>query len=353
MWQNLFLFIGNIILIIFGIWLVYLMIMLFIQFVFIDVVWIGENWEVCLLQDGGYGGVCWVYVEVYLLQFIYGWYLVEECYWVDIVYVLFVLLLVLLVIFSVFFKKFNVILFLVVFLIIFYFLLIGLVIGDLVILLIVEIVVWGGFLVMLVIVVMGIVVLLLFGIVFVLGWCLQMLIIKLVLIIFIEFWCGVLLIIVLFMLLVMLLLFLLEGVIFDKLLCVLIGVMLFFVVYMVEVVCGGLQVILKGQYEGVMVLGLCFWLMMYFIILLQVFKLVILGIVNIFIGLFKDMILVLIVGMFDFFGQIQFLFMDLIWLMLSQGYMGYLFVVIIFFVFCFGMLCYFIFMENKLYIGYK
>jgi len=130
-------------------------------------------------------------------------------------------------------------------------------------------------------------------------------------------------------------------------------VTLFSAAYMAEVVRGGLQAIPKGQYEGAMALGLRFWPMMYLIILPQALKLVIPGIVNTFIGLFKDTTLVLIVGMFDLLGQIQSSFTDPTWSTPSTGHTGYLFAAMVFFCFCFGMSRYSIFMEKKLHTGHK
>ncbi|WP_305985462.1 amino acid ABC transporter permease [Roseibium sp. MMSF_3544] len=351
--KNLFSSISNTILTIIGIWLAYSIIAPFIQFAFVDAVWTGENREACLPQDGGHSGACWAYVEAYFPQFIYGRYPTDQTWRVDIVFALFALLLVPLAIPSAPFKRTNAILFLVVLPIVSYFLLTGLVIGGAVVLPIVETAVWGGLLVTMVIAVTGIVASLPLGIALALGRRSKMPIIKLVSIIFIEFWRGVPLITVLFMSSVMLPLFLPEGVTFDKLLRVLIGVTLFSAAYMAEVVRGGLQAIPKGQYEGAMALGLRFWPMMYLIILPQALKLVIPGIVNTFIGLFKDTTLVLIVGMFDLLGQIQSSFTDPTWSTPSQGHTGYLFAAIVFFVFCFGMSRYSIFMEKKLHTGHK
>ena len=101
----------------------------------------------------------------------------------------------------------------------------------------------------------------------------------------------------------MLPLFLNEGVTFDKLLRALIGVALFSSAYMAEVVRGGLQALPKGQYEGAMALGLNWGQMMRMIVLPQALKMVIPGIVNTFIGLFKDTTLVLIIGLFRLFGN--------------------------------------------------
>ncbi len=155
-------------------------------------------------------------------------------------------------------------------------------------------------------------------------------------IVFIEFWRGVPLITVLFMSSVMLPLFLPEGVSFDKLLRALIGVALFSSAYMAEVVRGGIQALPKGQYEGAMALGLNWTQMMRMIILPQALKLVIPGIVNSFIALFKDTTLVLIIGLFDFLGQIQSSYSDPAWSSPVQSLTGYFFAAFIYFIFCFS-----------------
>ena len=108
-----------------------------------------------------------------------------------------------------------------------------------------------------------------------------------------------------FMASVMLPLFLPAGVNFDNLLRALIGVMLFSAAYMAEVVRGGLQAIDKGQYEGAQAMGLSYWQTMRLIVLPQALTHVIPGIVNTFIGLFKDTTLVSIVGIFDLLGAGQ------------------------------------------------
>ena len=130
------------------------------------------------------------------------------------------------------------------------------------------------------------------GILLALGRRSKMPVVKLLCVVFIEFVRGVPLITVLFMASVMLPLFLPPGVNFDKLLRALIGVALFASAYMAEVIRGGLQAIPKGQYEGADALGLGYWQKMRLIILPQALKLVIPGIVNTFIGLFKDTSLV-------------------------------------------------------------
>jgi general L-amino acid transport system permease protein len=89
------------------------------------------------------------------------------------------------------------------------------------------------------------------------------------------------------------------------------------------------------------------------IVLPQALKLVIPGIVNTFIGLFKDTTLVLIIGLFDLLGIIQLSFTDPSWSTPTQSHTGYLFAAMVFWVFCFGMSRYSMFMERHLGSGQR
>ncbi len=196
---------------------------------------------------------------------------------------------------------------------------------------------WGGLLVTLVVAVTGIVVLLPLGIVLALGRRSSMPAIRMLSIIFIEFWRGVPLVTVLFMASVMLPLFLPEGLSPDNLLRCLVGVALFSSAYMAEVVRGGLQAIPTGQYEAARAAGLSYWQTMGLVVLPQALRHVIPGIVNTFIGLFKDTTLVLIVGIFDLLGQVRAQLSDPSWTVPQGALTGYLFAGIVFWIFCFGM----------------
>ena len=207
---------------------------------------------------------------------------------------------------------------------------------------------WGGLLVTLVVAITGIVASLPLGILLALGRRSNMPIIRILCVIFIEFWRGVPLITVLFMASVMLPLFLPEGTDFNKLLRALIGVTLFSAAYMAEVVRGGLQAIPKGQFEGASALGLSYLQSTRLIILPQALVMVIPGIVNTFIGLFKDTTLVLIISLFDLLGIVQATFADPEWSTPVQSLTGYFAVAAIFWVILFTMSRYSMFMENKL-----
>jgi len=212
---------------------------------------------------------------------------------------------------------------------------------------------WGGMLVTIVVASVGIVVCLPFGVVLALGRRSRMPVVKLLSICFIEFLRGVPMITVLIMANTMLPLFLSEGVRPDSLLRCLIGVALFSSAYMAEVVRGGLQAMPKGQYEGAMALGLNFPLMMIFVVLPQALKLVIPGIVNSFISLFKDTTLVAIVGIFDFLETIKASTADANWATPVTSYTGYAFAAVIYWIFCFSMSRYSQWMERRLDTGHK
>ena len=207
---------------------------------------------------------------------------------------------------------------------------------------------WGGLLVTLVVAVTGIVMSLPLGILLALGRRSTLPVVRGICITFIEVFRGVPLITVLFMASVMLPLFLPDGVNFDKLMRCLIGVALFSAAYMAEVVRGGLQAIPRGQYEAAAALGLGYWKTTLLIIMPQALKIVIPGIVNTFIGLFKDTTLVLIIGLFDLLGIVQLNFTDAAWATPETHITGYVFAGAVFWVFCFAMSRYSIFMENRL-----
>ncbi len=83
------------------------------------------------------------------------------------------------------------------------------------------------------------------------------------------------------------------------------------------------------------------------VVLPQALTHVIPGIVNNFIGLFKDTTLVQIVAILDLLGQIRASFADPNWASPTTLYTGFAFAGIIYFVFCFGMSRYSQFLERR------
>ena len=147
--------------------------------------------------------------------------------------------------------------------------------------------------------------------------------------------CSSDLISLLFMASVMLPLFLPEGLTIDKLLRAQVAIIMFAGAYLAEVIRGGLQAIPKGQYEAADALGLSYWRKTGFIILPQALKIVIPPMVNTFIGMFKDTSLVVIIGIYDLLGAAKISTIEPAWRGFSVE--AYVFVSLIYFVFCFAM----------------
>ena len=403
--KNLFSSIPNTLLTLVGIYLAYLAISTFSHFAITSAVWSGESGADCR-PPASSDGACWPFVGAYFEQFIYGRYTISERWRVNLVYLVLAIGIAWLVyerapkralvagLMLTAFPIFSLIMltggnfdfsssFIWTCIILAALIMIAsiavpiltktdpiptvksaaIVLALLALVLFicsvdfgmqeVETSIWGGLLVTLVIAITGIVISLPFGVILALGRQSDMPIIRIISIIFIEFWRGVPLITVLFMASVMLPLFMPKGIHVDNLLRAMIGVAFFASAYMAEVVRGGLQALPKGQYEGAQAMGLGYWQMMQLIILPQALKLVIPAIVSTFIGLFKDTTLVSIVGLFDLLGQIQSSFSDPKWISPFTSHTGYLFAAIIFWIFCFSMSRYSVYMERKLDTGHR
>lgn len=206
---------------------------------------------------------------------------------------------------------------------------------------------FGGFLLAITIGVTAIACSLPIGILLALGRRSDMLIVKTLCVGFIEFIRGVPLITLLFTASLLLQYFLPPGTNFDIILRVIILVTLFAAAYLAEVIRGGLAALPRGQYEAADALGLDYWQAQRLIVLPQALKISIPAIVSTFIGLFKDTTLVAFVGLMDpLKGITQIVRADMAW----KGiyWEPYIFVGAIFFVICFGMSRYSMYLERKL-----
>jgi general L-amino acid transport system permease protein len=207
---------------------------------------------------------------------------------------------------------------------------------------------WGGLLVTLVVSVTGIVASMPIGIALALGRRSTIPLIRFFSVGFIEFWRGVPLITVLFFATYMLPLFLPGNFKIDGLVRALIGIALFSGAYISEVVRGGLLAIPRAQSEAASAIGLSWWKTTALIVMPQALRHVIPGLVNSFIGLFKDTSLVSIVALFDLLGQLHASFADPVWATPTTLFTGFAFAGMIYFAFCFGMSRYSLFVENRL-----
>lgn len=210
---------------------------------------------------------------------------------------------------------------------------------------------WGGLPLTLILATFGIAAAFPFGLLLALGRRSHMPAVKAVCIIYIELIRGVPLISLLFMSSVMLPLFLPEGFSIDKLLRAQIALIMFAAAYIAETVRGGLQAIPTGQYEGADSLGLSYWQQMRKIILPQALKVVIPPLVGIFISLFKDTSLVVIIGIFDLTQAAKTAVADAAWRGFSAE--AYLFIAFIYFIFCFSISRYSQSLERHLQTGHQ
>lgn len=208
---------------------------------------------------------------------------------------------------------------------------------------------WGGLFLTLVVSGIGIAFSLPAGVVLALGRRSKLPVISLLCTMFIELFRSVPLITVLFMFNTMLPLFLPAGTEVNQLARAIVAVCLFSAAYMAEIVRGGLQAIPRGQYEAAAAMGLSYWQSTQLIILPQALKIMIPAIVGNFIGLFKDTTLVSIIGLFDLLSMARAITDDGNWVGLF--FEPFVFVAMIYFVFCFAMSQYSMNLERKLDTG--
>ena len=312
------------------------------RFLVLDAVWNAPDGVLCRAPGAG---ACWAYILHKLPYFTYGSYPLDQRWRVDLAMGLGFGLVLWLLWLDAPRRRLGAVFFFVAYPFLCFMLLYGLpelglirVATDL----------WGGIFVSLLVAGVGIVVSLPLGVLLALGRRSDLPAVSLVCTGVIEFVRGVPIIAVLFMANRMLPLFLPESMTPDLLLRPLVGVALFASAYMAEVIRGGLQGIPRGQYEASRALGLRFWQMQRLVILPQALRLVIPGIVNTFIALFKDTTLVATVGIFDFLRTVDSARLDPDWAGPTITPTGYIFAAVFYFVFCFGMSRYSLFVERRL-----
>ena len=293
-------------------------------------------------KDCSGNGACWVFIQVWLKRFTYGMYPNDQIWRIDLAFIIFFF-----VIGAYFFVNTKIKKILFIFLtIIFPFLAIFLFHGGLFGLEVVETRVWGGLFLTLFISVFSIIFCFPIGVLLAMGRRSKLPVIRYFSIGFIELWRGVPLITVLFMAAVMFPVFLPSGTNLDKLVRVIIAITLFESAYIAEVIRGGLQAIPKGQYDAANSLGMGYWKSHILIILPQALKIVIPGVANTFIALFKDTPLILVVGLMELLGMVNMAKTNPAWLGLATE--GYVFAAIVYFIFCFAMSRYSLRLEKQL-----
>lgn len=325
-----------------AVWFLYEFLTLSLNWALFDAAFTGESRKDCRAQASG---ACWAFIGSRMKIFIYGFYPEPERWRVNLSFILMIAALVPALYDKTPYRKYGLM-----FTAAFPFIAAWLIIGGFG-LTPVETDQIGGLMLNVIVGIFGIVFSLPIGILLALGRQSNLPIVKVICVSFIEFIRGVPLITLLFVAAVMLSYFLPPGTDFDLLVRMLIMVTLFASGYMAEVIRGGLQAIPKGQYEAADSMGLTYWKTMYLIVLPQALKISIPGIVNTFIALYKDTTLVIVIGRLDILGIGRSSLADSAWQGLSNEI--YAFTAIFFFICCFAMSRYSLYLEDKLHTGHK
>ena len=172
-------------------------------------------------------------------------------------------------------------------------------------------------------------------------------IIRSVCVTYIELIRGVPLISILFMASFMFPLVMPQGMTIDVLVRVVIGITLFAAAYMAEIVRGGLQAIPKGQIEAAATLGLSYWQTQRKIVLPHALAMTVPSMMNQFIAVFKDTSLVTIVSLYELTGALALAInSEVEWRPFKIE--AYLFITLVYFIFCFSMSRYSLWVEKQL-----
>ena len=296
-----------------------------IRWALIDATWRGTTREDCAP-----GGACWVFIRARFGQFMYGLYPSDQRWRVDLAGILFALSGAALVFAP---QRLR----------------LKLTLAALVILPplgvwllaggfglpAVETREWGGLMLTVFISIYASLIAIPLGIVLALGRQSQLRVIRLVSVLFIEFWRGVPIIAVIFLASLLLPLIMPSGIGVDRLARAVIGLGFCIAAYMAEAVRGGLQALPPGQREAATALGLTYWKATGFIILPQALRISLPAITNEFIALVKNTTLVLVVSILDLLGIAQASLADPNWVGMSME--AYVFSGGIYWLICFAL----------------
>jgi general L-amino acid transport system permease protein len=298
----------------------------------LDAVWRGNSSRAC----EGHDAACWVFIRLRFEQLLYGPYPTSERWRVDLVALISALSigLMLMPVRGAGTRKLIGLVLLCLLPLVAAPLLAGGVLG----LKRVPTVDWGGIMLNVVMATWSIATALPLGLLLALGRRSQLPVISYACAIFIELWRSLPLIGVLFLAVVMFPLFVPAGFESDRLVRALIAFTLFNAAIFAEVFRGGLQAIPLGQYEAARSLGLGYWRTTGFVVLPQVIRIVMPGMINTCVSIIKETTVVLIIGLVEFLAVLQFAFADPEWLIGDQvRSTGYLFAALVFWSLCFAL----------------
>jgi general L-amino acid transport system permease protein len=153
----------------------------------------------------------------------------------------------------------------------------------------------------------------------------------------IELWRAVPVLVLLFVVIIMFPLFMPPGVEVDKLPRAILALCVVMSCYIAEAVRGALQGLGRSPYEASAALGLGYWQTMRFVILPQALKTATPQITSLFIGLFKETTLLLVIGFADLLGMVFAASSDPAWLAVGALPTGLAFAALFFWCCCFGL----------------
>ena len=304
--ENLFGSVSNTIISLIVLYLLTQFFLWIINWGFINATFTGNSKQICLEN----GGLCWIFIREKFLFFIYGFIPSTEYWRINILFLLILFLMLLFFMKQIKNKALLFLIYLIVFPLLTYILAYGGVWG----LKEVSFDKWGGFMLTALLSLFGLMFSFPIGILLSLGRRSKLPIVKYFSIGYIEFFRGIPLITILFMASTVALFFLPQGYEVPKIIRVIIGLVFFQSAYLSEVIRGGLQTINKIQYESSDALGLNYFYKMYYVILPQVLRIVIINIGDISVAFIKDSTLVYIIGLFDMLGVYVPLTSDVLWL---------------------------------------
>jgi general L-amino acid transport system permease protein len=296
-----------------------------IRWALIDATWVGSTRADCTGE-----GACWVFVRARFGQFMYGLYPLDQRWRVDIAGILTVIG-VLAVVFAPQRLRLKLALAMLV------------ILPPLGVWLLsggfglsyVETRDWGGLMLTLFISIYAALIAIPLGILLALGRQSQLRVIRLISVIFIEFWRGVPIIAVIFLASLLLPLIMPGGIGIDRLARAVIGLGFVIAAYMAEAVRGGLQALPSGQREAATALGLNYWKATGLIILPQALRISLPAMTNEFIALIKNTTLVLVVSILDLLGIAQASLADPNWVGMTME--AYAFSGAIYWLICFAL----------------
>lgn len=291
---------------------------------------LNATWQGSTRADCVAGGACWVFVKARFGQFMYGLYPPPERWRADLFFVLIALVVMAVVLLRGRWRAPVLTAMLVVFPPLGIWLLAG---GFG--LVPVETRNWGGLMLTLFMSIYSALIAVPLGILFALGRQSELPVIRILSVIFIEFWRGVPIIAVIFLASLLLPLIMPSGIGVDRLARAVIGLGLVIAAYIAEAVRGGLQALPKGQGEAASALGLGYWQTTILVTLPQALRIALPAMTNEFISLVKNTTLVLVVSILDLLGIAQASLADPNWVGMNME--AYLFAGAIYWFICFAL----------------